>query len=253
MPLTKSIKAKNQKADRLSIIMPVYNEGGVIGETVKRVHESVKTPFELLIVYDMDEDNTVPAVKKIQDKFRNAKLVKNIFGRGALNAIKTGFAKAKGDAVCTMMADLTDDPHTLNEMMRQFDNGYDIVSGSRYMPGGKQIGGPLLKQLMSRAAGISLHYLTGIPTFDPTNSFRLYSNKFLQKTKIESDGGFELGIELTVKAYFNGYKVGEVPTTWTYLSKESRFLLKKWLPKYLEWYFWAINKKLKGYPKKVAK
>lgn len=236
---------------RLTIVMPVYNEGKVIPETIKRVHEAVKTPFELLIVYDMDEDTTVPAVKKIQAKYKSAKLVKNMYERGALNAIKTGFAKAQGDAVCVMMADLTDDPQTLNKMMELFDRGYDIVSGSRYMPGGKQVGGPFAKQLMSRIAGISLHYLTGISTYDPTNSFRLYSKKFLKKTKIESDGGFELGIELTVKAYFGGYYVGEVPTTWTYLSKESRFLLKKWLPKYLKWYFWAIAQKLNGLPKKA--
>lgn len=228
--------------------MPVYNEGKIIPETVKRIHEQVKTPFELLIVYDMDEDTTVDAVKKIQNKYKSAKLVKNIYGRGVLNAIKTGFTKAKGEAICVMMADLTDDPRTLNEMMEKFDAGFDIVSGSRYMPGGKQIGGPFLKQLMSKTAGISLHFLAGIPTWDPTNSFRLYSRRFLKKTKIESDGGFELGIELTVKAYFGGYKVGEVPTTWDYLSKESRFLLKKWLPKYFKWYFWALEKRLQGYP-----
>ncbi len=228
--------------------MPVYNEGKVIPETIKRVHEAVNTPFELLIVYDMDEDTTVGAVKRIQAKYKSTKLVKNIYGRGALNALKTGFTKARGDAVCVMMADLTDDPKTLNKMMELYDRGYEIVSGSRYMPGGKQIGGPFMKQLMSRAAGISLHYLTGIPTFDPTNSFRLYSKKFLEKTKIESNGGFELGIELTVKAYFGGHKVGEVPTTWTYLSKESRFLLKKWLPKYLKWYIWAIGQRL-SFPK----
>lgn len=238
---------------RLSIVMPVYNEGEIIPETVKRVHESVSTPFELLIVYDMDEDTTVSAVKKIQNKYKSAKLVKNIYGRGALNAIKTGFTKANGEAICVMMADLTDDPKTLNVMMDKFDAGYDVVSGSRYMPGGKQIGGPFLKQLMSRTAGVSLHLLTGIPTWDPTNSFRLYSRKFLKKTKIESDGGFELGIELTVKAYFGGYKVTEVPTTWDYLSKESRFLLKKWLPKYLKWYLWAVRKRQQGYPKKNAK
>ncbi len=125
--------------------MPVYNEGKIIPETVKRIHEQVKTPFELLIIYDMDEDTTVDAVKKIQSKYKNAKLVKNIYGRGALNAIKTGFTKAKGEAICVMMADLTDDPRTLNEMMEKFDAGFDIVSGSHYMPGGKQIGGPFLK------------------------------------------------------------------------------------------------------------
>ena len=229
--------------------MPVYNEGDIIGETLKQVESTVKIPHELLIVYDMDDDTTITPVKNFQKKYKNIKLVKNIYGRGALNALKTGLVKAQGNAVCVMMADLTDDPKVLNEMMAKFENGFDVVAASRYMKGGHQIGGPLIKQILSRVAGISLHYPVGLPTHDATNSFRLYSRKFLNEIKIESDGGFELAIELTVKAHFGGYKVAEVPTTWTYLTKESRFYLAKWLPKYLKWYFWAISKRLAGYPK----
>lgn len=233
----------------LTIVMPAYNEGEVIEKTVRLIHEKVRGPFELLVVYDFEQDSTVPVVQKAQSQYKNVKLVRNMYKRGALNAIKTGIAKARGEAVCVMMADLTDEPETLNDMVEKYQQGFDIVSGSRYMKGGHQVGGPFTKQLMSRAAGISLHYIAGIPTFDPTNSFRLYSQRFLKKTKIESNGGFELGIELTVKAYFGGYKVTEVPTTWTYLAKVSRFNMKKWLPKYVKWYFWAINKRLNGYPK----
>lgn len=237
------------KSMRLSIVMPVYNEGEVIVETLKRVETAVKIPHELMIIYDMDEDLTIDPVKKNQNKFPQVKLVKNIYGRGALNALKTGLVKAKGEAVCIMMADLTDDPKVLNEMMEKFNKGYDVVAASRYMKGGHQIGGPIIKQLLTRTAGISLHLLTGIPTHDISNSFRLYSKKFLDKIKIESDGGFELSTELTVKAYILGYKITEVPTTWTYLAKQSRFYIVKWLPKYLKWYFWAIGKRLNGYPK----
>lgn len=228
---------------KLSIVMPVYNEGEVIAETIRRVESKVTTLHELLIVYDMNEDNTVPVVKKLQSKYPQVKLVKNIYGRGALNALKAGIKKAKGEAVCVMMADLTDDPKVLNQMMEKFNEGYDLVAASRYMKGGQQIGGPIIKQLLSRVAGISLHYLVGLPTHDATNSFRLYSKKFLEKTKIESDGGFEIALELTVKAFFGGFKVVEVPTTWTYLAKESRFYLKEWLPKYFKWYLWAVKKK----------
>lgn len=234
---------------RLSIVMPVYNEGKVIAQTISRVETAVKTSHELLIVYDMDEDSTVPVVKKLKTRFPNVKLVKNIYGRGALNALKTGISRARGDAVCIMMADLTDDPTVLNSMMQKLEDGFDVVAASRYMTGGRQVGGPIIKQILSRAAGISLHFLVGLPTHDPTNSFRLYSRDFLRKTKIESDGGFELGLELTAKAHFGGYKVGEVPTTWTYLAKESRFLMRKWIPKYLKWYFWAIKQRLAGLPK----
>lgn len=230
--------------------MPVYNEGEVITETIRRVEIKVKMPHELLIIYDMDEDTTMPAVKEFK-KYPAVKLVKNIYGRGALNALKTGLLKAKGDAVCVMMADLTDDPAILNKMMEKFDEGFEVVAASRYMKGGAQIGGPVIKQILSRAAGTSLYYLVGLPTHDATNSFRLYSRKFLNNMRIDSDGGFELAIELTVKAHFGGYKLTEVPTTWTYLAKESRFYMRKWLPKYLKWYFWAIRMKLAGYPKVI--
>lgn len=244
-----SVKKSRISQYDLSIVMPVYNEGQLIRETIGKVESSIKYKHELLIIYDMDEDTSVPQVKKLQQKFSNVKLIKNIYGRGALNALKTGLTSAKSDAICVMMADLTDDPKVLNRMMEKFNQGFDVIAASRYMEGGQQIGGPVVKQILSRIAGISLHYLVGLPTHDATNSFRLYSKKFLQKTKIESDGGFELAIELTVKAHFNGFKVAEVPTTWTYLAKESRFYLKKWLPKYFKWYLWALSKKLHGFPK----
>ena len=224
--------------------MPVYNEGKVISETLRRVETEIKIPHELLIIYDMDGDTTLAPVKRLQKKYPSVKLAKNIYGKGALNALKTGIKKSKGEAVCVMMADLTDDPKILNGMYRKYLEGFDVVAASRYMAGGRQLGGPLIKRILTQTAGLSLHFLVGLPTHDATNSFRLYSKKFLDSVKIESDGGFELAIELTVKAHFWGYKVGEVPTTWRYLAKESRFYLAKWLPKYLKWYLWAVNRRL---------
>ncbi|KKR86068.1 MAG: Glycosyl transferase, family 2 [Candidatus Curtissbacteria bacterium GW2011_GWA1_41_11] len=229
---------------QLSIVMPVYNEGEVIKKTIHGVETKVKIPHELLIIYDMDDDITINPVQKLQKKFPNVKLIKNLFGNGALNALKTGLKSAKGEGVCVMMADLTDDPKILNGMYRKYLEGFDVVAASRYMAGGRQLGGPLIKRILTQTAGLSLHFLVGLPTHDATNSFRLYSKKFLDSVKIESDGGFELAIELTVKAHFWGYKVGEVPTTWRYLAKESRFYLAKWLPKYLKWYLWAVNRRL---------
>ena len=228
--------------------MPCYNEGEVIKKTIQGVEAKVKIPHELLIIYDMDDDTTIEPVRKLRQKYSNVNLVKNKYGKGALNALKTGLAKAKGEAVCIMMADLTDDPEILNQMYEKFKKGFDVVAASRYMKGGRQIGGPLIKRILTQTAGLSLHFLVGLPTHDATNSFRLYSKKFLDSVKIEADGGFELAIELTVKAHFGGFKVTEVPTTWTFLAKESRFYLAKWLPKYLKWYLWAVNKRIHQFP-----
>lgn len=140
------------------------------------------------------------------------------------------------------MADLSDPPSVINAMVEkaQSENA-DIVCGSRYMKGGSQIGGGFIKTLMSRTAGLTLHFLAGIATHDATNSFKLYRKSFLEKMQIESQGGFELGLELVVKGHLKGYKICEVPTVWTdRVAGESNFKIIEWLPSYLKWYFLAF-------------
>ena len=110
------------------------------------------------------------------------------------------------------------------------------------MRGGHQVGGPPLKRLMSRTAGLTLHWFAGVPTHDPTNNFKLYSRRFLDTVTIESTAGFELALELTVKATIAGRRVAEVPTTWRdRTAGQSNFKLRKWLPHYLHWYWVAFR------------
>lgn len=110
------------------------------------------------------------------------------------------------------------------------------------MPGGGIKGGPLLKKTLSRVAGVSLHYMRGVPTHDATNAFKIYDAKMLHAMRIESQLGFELNLELTVKAFLEGRRIAELPSVWTdRTAGESRFRLWKWLPHYLRWYFYAFR------------
>lgn len=232
----------------LQISIPVYNEADNILGVLEEIKSKVHTPHRINIIYDFDEDNTIPIVNKfIMDrKIPNIDLVKNRHGTGALNAIKTGFETAKDGVVLVAMADSSDDLAVVDTMFNRFSQGYDIVCGSRYMKGGKQIGGPRFKGLLSRIAGISLHLLTGVPTHDISNSFKMYRKDILNNVKIESSGGFEIGMEIVVKAFLKGYKITEVPSTWRHRSAgTSRFELRKWLPKYVRWYLYAVIGKLK--------
>ena len=197
--------------------------------------------MELVVVYDKDDDDTLPALAALKPPFP-VRTVKNHFGRGALNAIKSGFREAKCEATLVVMADLSDDLSAVPRMFELVHQGYDVVCGSRYMKGGRQIGGPVLKGLLSRTAGLTLHWLAGLPTRDVTNSFKMYRTAFLQGLQFESTGGFEIGMEAVVKAYVAGGKIAEVPSTWTdRVAGESRFRLLKWLPNYLRWYFYAFR------------
>jgi hypothetical protein len=131
-------------------------------------------------------------------------------------------------------------------MAKAAAEGADLVCASRYMKGGKQYGGPFLKGLFSRMAGVSLHWFTGIPTHDISNSFKLYRKAMLDAIPIESAGGFEIGMEITVKAFLQGYKIAEVPTTWTdRAAGVSNFKLWKWLPLYLHWYWLCVKSRRK--------
>ncbi|GHT40418.1 glycosyl transferase [Bacteroidia bacterium] len=232
--------------NELTIVIPVYNEAGNITTAINRIEAEVTVPHEVFIVYDMDEDTTVPVVRKIAGNYKNSiSLVKNKYGRGVLNAIKTGLEAAKTEFVIVTMADLSDPPEVMNAMLRQAQTEKsDLVCGSRYMKGGKQIGGPFLKGLFSRVAGVSLHWLTRIPTHDISNSFKMYRKAMLDTIAIESKGGFEIGMEITVKAYLAGYKITEVPTTWRDRTDgESNFKLWAWLPNYLHWYWLCVKSK----------
>lgn len=238
----------------ISIVIPVYNEGGNIRAALAEIKAKVRTPHDILIVYDFEEDDTLPVVRDMaaRGEVTGLALVRNKYGRGVLNAIKTGFESAEREAVLVVMADLSDDLAVVDLMYEKLKAGYGVVCGSRYMKGGRQIGGPFLKKALSRTAGLTLHLLAGIPTRDATNSFKMYSKEVLDNMEIESSGGFELGMELVIKAHFNGYGVTEVPSTWRdRVEGESRFMLMKWLPRYLHWYFVAFRNA--AFPKRPGK
>ncbi len=227
----------------LDIVVPVYNEKDNIKNLFEEIQKKIKTEKRIIVVYDKPEDNTVPVVNEIyRDYLFEITLEQNIYGKGALNAIKTGFVKSTAKAVLVVMADLSDNLEVVDSMLEKIENGHDIVCGSRYMKGGKQIGGPFLKKLFSRIAGVSLHFLIRIPTHDVTNSFKMYSRKVLDTITIQSTGGFELGMELTIKSYVCGYRVSELPSTWYDRTEgNSNFKMWEWMPRYLYWYFFAIK------------
>ena len=156
--------------------------------------------------------------------------------------MKAGIAGTTAPYVLISMADGSDEPQIVDSMVALARGGADVVAASRYMRGGRQVGGPPLKRLMSRTAGLTLHWFAGVPTHDPTNNFKLYSRRFLDATTIESTAGFELALELTVKATLDGRRIAEVPTTWRdRTAGESNFKLRKWLPHYLHWYMLAFR------------
>lgn len=229
--------------DPLSIVIPVYNEGANFINLWDEILLAIRSRFRAYVVYDFDEDDTVPAVNKLVEAGeRRLVAVKNRYGRGVVPAIMTGFDVAGDGPVLVVMADLSDDLAQVDRMLELYHQGYQVVVGSRYMKGGKLIGGPFLKQLLSRIAGTSLYWLRRMPTHDATNAFKIYDRAMARSFTVESRAGFELNLELTVKAFLAGYRIAEVPATWRdRISGKSRFRMWKWLPLYLRWYLHAFR------------
>lgn len=225
----------------ISLVVPVYNEADNIALFLREVEAAVSEPHEILVVYDFPEDNTLPTIASMTPPCTNVRLIHNTLGRGVLPAIKAGFQACKGDVALVMMADRSDDPHTVAEMAKLVRQGADVAAGSRYVRGGRQIGGPWLKRTLSRLAGMSLYYLAGLPIHDATNNFRAYSRRVIEQVPIEGEASFAIALELTLKAHWRGWLVAEVPTTWRDRTVgQSRFRLWSWMPHYLRWYFRAL-------------
>ncbi len=201
---------------------------------------AIEAPAEILIVYDEETDPTLTVVRSLVAPSLEYRLVRNTFGPGPANALKAGFATARGDAVVVMMADRSDDLRALGPMMKRFAEGYDLVGASRYMLGGEQIGGPWLKGKLSRIAGRSLK-MFGLPICDPTNSFKLYRTERLRQLSLKSAGGFEINLEIVGKACRAGWRITEVPSRWEDRAEgRSKFKLWRWLPRYLRWYGYTL-------------
>jgi dolichol-phosphate mannosyltransferase len=233
------------EAPRVTVVVPAYSEGENILPVLDRVFEAVRLPCEVLVVVDSAADTTVPVVDEYSLKEPRLRCLVNTYGRGPANAIRFGIAAAAAPVAVVTMADGCDDPRQIDDLARLVERGVAVAVASRYMPGGQQVGGPLLKGLLSKTAGRSLRLLARIGTRDATNSFKAYSTEFVRSVGIDSRGGFEIGIELTAKARRMRMPVAEIPTIW--LDRQagvSNFRVAKWIPGYLRWYRFAFGPRL---------
>lgn len=230
---------------RVSVVIPAYREGKDIVPVMDRILESVESDCEILVVVDTDDDPTLPIIVEYSGRHSKVRGLVNTYGRGPANAIRFGIDSASSPIVVVTMADGSDDPRQIDSLARLVDRGVAVASASRYMAGGQQVGGPMLKGFLSRAAGTSLHVLARVGTKDATNSFKAYSTEFVKEVGIHSRVGFEIGIELTAKARRLRLPIGEVPTIWLdRTTGQSNFKLGEALPNYLRWYRFAFGRRM---------
>ena len=230
---------------RISVVVPVYNEGEAIVAFLDRLFDSVTLPCEVLTVYDSLSDITVPYLEKYARDEPRLLPTHNEYGPGPAWALRYGLDHARAGVIVVTMADGSDDPQQVERLALLVERGVAIAAASRYVKGGQQVGGPLLKSQFSRLAGITLYHLARVGTRDATNSFKAYDRDFVRSVGVESTDGFEMGIELVAKARRHRRHVAELPTIWLDCGKTpSNFRMWMWIPRYLRWYLYAFGRRL---------
>jgi len=230
------------------VVIPAKDEYRSITPVLLRIAESVSLSFECLVVVDDENDPTVKAVTELGVEDPRFRIMVNDSLAGPAAAIKAGIRGSTAPVVVVTMADGSDDPRVIDDLVLLVERGVVIAVPSRYMAGGQHVGAPFLKSMLSRLACLSLYFLARVGTHDATNAFKAYDRRFLEKVGIESRHGFEMGLELVVKARLLRLPVAEVPTIWLERSfGKSEFRLRQWIPQYLRWYFRAFTRPKKGF------
>lgn len=230
----------------LDIVMPVYNEGAGIVPVVRSLVGTVRTPFRLLICHDHDDDTTLAVIRDLGAGAGHVEYVRNQ-GHGVLGAIVTGFGRSTAPAVLMMPADDDCNAPRLDEMVDLVRGGADIVCPSRFMGDGCMVGCPIVKATLVRLTAWFMYHVVGVPTRDPTNGFRLFSRRVIDRIPIETEAGFAYSLELLVKAQRLGWHIEERPVQWfERKAGRSRFRILTWAPSYLRWVWYALATRFLG-------
>ena len=179
----------------LDIVIPVYNEGRNIVAVLAALSRAVATPARVLICYDHEEDDTLPALRAEPQAYAGlpVELVRN-HGRGAHAAVMSGFAASTAPFILMFPADDHVNAPMLDRMVALARGGCDIVCASRFMPGGAMIGCPWLKALLVRSANFSLRHLARLPTTEGIENRAIEFDPALAGRHHAGGGGLQVGV-----------------------------------------------------------
>jgi len=207
---------------KVSVIIPARNEEGNLERLLKALipvleNNQLTRDFELILVDDNSTDATGTIIDHHAQGDSRIIPVHRRDSPGFGNALKAGFSRASGDVLVPVMGDLSDDPHDIPQLIGKIAEGYDIAYGSRFVPGSIMERYPKAKWLANRAFNNLVRLSFGMPQRDITNAFKAYRREVIEAvgpTNLESTG-FDLTVEIPVKAHVLGFRSAEVPVHWS--------------------------------------
>lgn len=205
---------------KLSVVIPAYNEEHRIGQTLVAVSEYLKKQsyeYEILVVNDGSKDNTAQAVEKLASSIPKLKLINNPQNHGKGWVTKQGMLAATGDLRLFMDADNSTTVDEIEPMRPYLEHGFDVVIGSIEVSGAKI---NEHAQWYRRAFGHWSKYLIRIVAglweiHDTQRGFKLFTAKAAEEifSRVTIDR-FGFDIEVLAVAKYKGFKIKEVPVIW---------------------------------------
>jgi glycosyltransferase involved in cell wall biosynthesis len=208
--------------NKISVIVPCYNEENIIYNTYKQIKEEadkINDNYEIIFANDGSTDNTKKILKSIVAKNKITKLISWQKNRGMGYTHRKLYRAAKGNVVIEMDADLSIKPIIFNEFLKHIKH-CDIVIASRYVGIKGKI--PLYRKFPSKIYYLLCRILFGIKVKDILSGFIAFRKTALENIKLKSNG-FEVHIELMYKLKQKGYKIKEIPAYYSHRSKGSKF------------------------------
>ncbi len=229
---------------KVSFVIPFHNEEKNCLPMLQRVSNFAQKnslSYEIIPIDDRSTDNTKDILQKASIKDTHIKPIYRKIdseekGNTMGKALKAGTNAASGNIIIWTMGDLADDTDTYLDIIHKINDGFDLVFGSRYMPGGSRGNLDLIKAFLSSWGTLLARILFGVPVHDITNAFRGFTKEIFGKIHLDSSG-FSISPEFAIKAYLAGYKLGEVPTVYTNrVEGVSSFNLFKMIRNYINLY-----------------
>ena len=233
-------------AKELSIIMPIHNEKDSLPIMIRLLNSFIKFNFEIILVYDDENDNTIEVAKELESEFKNLKIIHNTIGKGVKYAIDVGIQNSRYDIIIIFAVDEMFPIIAIEKMLEMINReNLDFISGTRYSKGGIRLGGSFVGSLFSRLANKAFQIITKIPFTDCTTGIKMMKKTVWNSIKLDSRPvGWAYSFELAIKVYLKNYKIGEYPlkSVDRLFGGSSTFKLRPWLKEYLKWFLWGIIK-----------
>jgi dolichol-phosphate mannosyltransferase len=198
----------------LSVVIPAHNEEGGLRKTVDAIDRTLNDagiPHEILVVDDHSTDGTGEILEWLQTKYPSLRTVPNLRAAGFGNAVHTGLDEYRGDAVCLVMADASDDPQDIVAYYRKLEEGYECAFGSRFAGGGKVVDYPAHKLVLNRLANFFIQLIFGLRYNDVTGAFKCYRRAVIDGIRPILSHHFNITVELPLKAIVRGYSYHVTP------------------------------------------